>query len=87
MALSGSTGNNSGGNRNGNAQNVQLFSETEDFLRNPRDLMNAKDAEIIEKHSSIANKRQRTNQVVGNLLLKTSQNYDLLNSYEKTFCE
>ena len=70
---------------------MQIFNEAEEFLKNPRDLLSAKDAEIIEKHSSIAraNKRLKTssNETVGNMLLKASPNYDLLNVHEKSFCE
>jgi hypothetical protein len=46
----------------GGQTRVDIFAETEEFLRNPRELLPAKDAEIIEKHSSISkgNKRLRT---------------------------
>ncbi len=68
---------------------VEMFAEAEEFLKNPREFLPQKDAEMIEKHSSIgkANKRMRTQSPSGNQLLLSSLNYDLLNSAEKEFCE
>jgi hypothetical protein len=51
-----------------------MFAEAEEFLKNPREFLPPKDAEIIEKHSSIAkvNKRMRTSSPKGNQLLLAS---------------
>jgi len=58
-----------------------MFAEAEEFLKNPREFLPPKDAEIIEKHSSIAkgNKRMRTSSPKGNQMLLASWNYDMLN--------
>lgn len=51
-----------------------MFAEAEEFLKNPREFLPVKDAEIIEKHSSIAkgNKRIRTSSPKGNQMLLAS---------------
>ena len=80
--------NGGGGQMNQQQQRQLLYTETDEFFKNPREFLAISDAMIIEKHSSLKKRQNRGgNNGITNQTLKAAQYYEILNQAEKDLCE